>query len=220
MKDGGKNNRPTGVGSGASVQPINNIINQNNLVTPLATDSGSNISHIVDASAKTPAIFTTTGAGVTTPVPTVIEPPPASPYATASDLVAIDNNNGEGEDDDDEIITFALYTNDSYRQQLEQEEADRIRAQEKKDRPAEGRLVDGELRFDDDDEDEKSKERDPNLVEGSYLPEYMQHDFPPEFIGQPIEEIDPNIKDKVSSSLAGDHLVSSCTAISNTGYRP
>ena len=170
--DASKNKRPR-VGGGktsATVQPLN-------LVTPLATDSGSSISTI--GNSVFPVEATT---------PTVIEPPPGSPYTHGQ------NNN---EEDDDDVLNFALYTKESFQEQLDQEEADRIKAQEKKDRPAEGRLVDGELKFDDDDDDPKNKERDPNLVEGSYLPEYMTHDFPSEYVGKPIEEIDPNIRDKV-----------------------
>ena len=191
MKDV-KNSQPPGTICGATVHPINNIINQNNLVTPIATDSGSGVSHVIDISAS-PIIGTT-------PVPTVIEPSLCATYSVNGNITLPDKiDNNSDDDDDDIIVKFAPYSTDSYKRQLEQEKIDRLRAQEKKDRPAEGRLVDGELRFDDDDEDEKSKERDPNLVEGSYLPEYMQHDFPSDYIGKPIEEIDPSIKDKVSN---------------------
>ncbi len=62
----------------------------------------------------------------------------------------------------------------------------------------EGRLVDGELKFGDGtDEDEEAQGRDPSLVEGGYLTQDLADEIPNELLGKPLDEIDPNLHDKV-----------------------
>ena len=62
--------------------------------------------------------------------------------------------------------------------------------------------MDGELKFDDEEEDGPPMERDLSLMEGNSLPEHLAEIFPPEYYTKPIEDIDQYIKAKVSSSFA------------------
>jgi hypothetical protein len=94
------------------------------------------------------------------------------------------------------IPNFKVFTRDSYHRVIKKYETFKRKVQEKKDTPAEGRLVDGELKFGDDEDDEPVPERDPLLLEGNTLPEYLEEYFPPELTGKPLEEIDSYLNDK------------------------
>ena len=96
---------------------------------------------------------------------------------------------------------FRLFTPESYERLIIKEEEDKQKALEKKNRPAEGRLVDGELKFDDEEEDGPPMERDPLFFEGNSLPDHLAEIFPPEYYTKPIEDIDQYIKAKVSNIL-------------------
>jgi hypothetical protein len=100
-------------------------------------------------------------------------------------------------DDEDGESMFRKFTPRSYRKLLKRAEEDKKKTEEKKNEIHEGRLVDGELKFDNTDDDEEKLERDPGLFEGGALPSYLSEDFPTELFRYPLEEIDPAIKDKV-----------------------
>lgn len=90
---------------------------------------------------------------------------------------------------------FRIFTKESL-ERLERDEEERKLKEANKDED-EGRLVDGEIVFD---EDVTAKmDKNPKLADGQSLPENMGR-FPKELLGIPIEEIDPYIKVKVSSS--------------------
>lgn len=95
---------------------------------------------------------------------------------------------------------YRKFTKDSWDRLLIREQEDLKRQAERKDKPSEGKLVDGEIKFDTDENDEDNIERDSELVEGQVLPESRLGEFPDELLGAPIEEIDKYIKDKVSRS--------------------
>lgn len=99
---------------------------------------------------------------------------------------------------------FRVFTTDSYKR-LEREERDRKLKEETNNGEDEGRLVDGEIVFD---EDQSEKlDRDPKLADGQPLPEKLGR-FPKELVGVPLEEIDPYIKVKVRSTLHPWHTKS------------
>ena len=100
------------------------------------------------------------------------------------------------EEETDEDSIFAPFTPQSFENILIREAEDKRKAEEKKNAPQEGRLVDGELKFGDDDEEgdgEPKWDRDPALVEGCVLPESLGK--PPKHLL--LEEIDPVLKEKV-----------------------
>ncbi|VDI64608.1 Hypothetical predicted protein [Mytilus galloprovincialis] len=92
------------------------------------------------------------------------------------------------------------YTPESWKQQVEQAAAAQKKF-EKTGGVAEAHLVDGELKFDDDEEEAK-KDRDPNLVEGNLLPVEYSDVFDNKLLGKPLEEIDKYIKDKTFIAVA------------------
>lgn len=87
---------------------------------------------------------------------------------------------------------FREFNKDSYRRLLEKEHARRIK--EEKNEEEEGRLVDGEIVFEE--SASTKQDRDPKLADGQSLPEKLGR-FPKELLGMPLEEIDPYIKEKV-----------------------
>ncbi|XP_021360506.1 sodium channel protein 1 brain-like isoform X2 [Mizuhopecten yessoensis] len=97
-------------------------------------------------------------------------------------------------------IKFRLYTEDSWGNQLQKEE-DKRKKEEKTGGIAEAHLVDGELKFDDDEEEAK-KESDPKLKEGELLPPDLADVFRTDYYGKPLEEIDRFIKDKTFVAIA------------------
>ena len=126
--------------------------------------------------------------------------PGHTPYLGVLDQVEIQPVPPE-ELEPDEPNPFRLFTPESYERLLIREEEEKRTALEKKNRPAEGRLVDGELKFDDEEEDGPPMERDPMLMEGNSLPEHLAEIFPPEYYTKPIEDVDQYIKAKVSSNF-------------------
>lgn len=92
-------------------------------------------------------------------------------------------------------VPFRVFDKDSFRRLVEKDKARKLREENKEEE--EGRLVDGEIVFDEG--TENKQERDPKLADGMSLPESMGR-FPRELSGVPLEEIDPYIKDKVSLS--------------------
>ena len=87
---------------------------------------------------------------------------------------------------------FRIFDQNSYRRLVEREKSEKLKKENTEEE--EGRLVDGEIVFD---EDTSAKiDRDPKLADGMSLPEKMGR-FPRELLGIPLEEIDPYIKDKV-----------------------
>ncbi|XP_069138424.1 sodium channel protein 1 brain-like isoform X2 [Argopecten irradians] len=97
-------------------------------------------------------------------------------------------------------IKFRLFTDESWTKQLKKEEEKR-KKEEKTGGIAEAHLVDGELRFDDDEEEAK-KECDPKLKEGDLLPPDLGDIFRTDYYGKPLEEIDRFIKDKTFVAIA------------------
>lgn len=87
---------------------------------------------------------------------------------------------------------FRIFDKDSYRRLVEKEKERKLKEDDKEEE--EGRLVDGEIVFDE--EPGNKQDRDPKLADGMALPENMGR-FPKELVGIPLEEIDPYIKDKV-----------------------
>lgn len=92
-------------------------------------------------------------------------------------------------------VKFRLYTTDSWDKQLQKEEEKR-KKEARTGGIAEAHLVDGELKFDDDEEEAK-KESNPKLKEGELLPPDLADVFRTDYYGKPLEEIDRFIKDKV-----------------------
>ncbi|XP_060073623.1 sodium channel protein 1 brain-like [Ylistrum balloti] len=97
-------------------------------------------------------------------------------------------------------LAFRLFTDDSWAKQLQKEE-DKRKKEEKTGGIAEAHLVDGELRFEDDEEEAK-KECDPKLKEGDLLPPDLGDIFRTDYYGKPLEEIDRFIKDKTFIAIA------------------
>ena len=98
------------------------------------------------------------------------------------------------------IDRIKLYTEESWKIQVENEIAAQ-RKFEKTGGVAEAHLVDGELKFDDDEEEAK-RDRDPKLVEGNVLPDELSDIFKSDLYGKPLEEIDKYIKDKTFIAIA------------------
>lgn len=94
---------------------------------------------------------------------------------------------------------FRLYDRRSWDSQV-QKERDAQRKLDKNNGKAVAHLVDGELKFEEDEEESK-KTRDPALQEGNILPDELGDVFQNEYFGKPLEEIDKYIKDKVNVHL-------------------
>ena len=99
-------------------------------------------------------------------------------------------------DDENEQIYFTEYNADSYTKQLENEKKAKEKAEANLKNQGEAHLVDGELRFDSEEDHGPAKKRNPDLIEGNTLPEDCG--MPKELYGKPLEEIDKLITDKVS----------------------
>lgn len=102
-------------------------------------------------------------------------------------------------DEEESKALFRQYVKKSWDDQLHRERE----AQKKLDKnngKAVAHLVDGELKFEEDEEESK-KTRDPALQEGNILPDELGDEFPNELFGKPLEEIDKYIKDKVNVQL-------------------
>ena len=131
--------------------------------------------------------------------------PVAQPVVTITDDTGV-----EGPAPVDTRSVFRPFTRDSYRRLLARE-AEQAKHQVEKipDQFHEGRLVDGQLKFGEQDNEEEKIERDPDLVEGKGIPERLG-ELPPELLGKAIEEIDPHLQDKVSGTQAYDLFYLSC----------
>ncbi|KAK2154498.1 hypothetical protein LSH36_267g03088 [Paralvinella palmiformis] len=139
---------------------------------------------------------------------------------SAADLVS--QSGYPYEDSDEEESLFKAFTTSSYERLLIREKEDRERAEERKNNVNEGRLVDGELKFDDGEEGEDEKaEPDPALKEGGPLPSSLDEEFPKKLLRKPIEEIDPAVRDKVChrSYLTPMNALSPNCANTQTGLR-
>ncbi|XP_065944600.1 sodium channel protein 1 brain isoform X9 [Magallana gigas] len=103
-------------------------------------------------------------------------------------------------DEEEPKDLFRQYVQRSWDEQLHREKE----AQKKLDKnngKAVAHLVDGELKFEEDEEESK-KTRDPALQEGNILPDELGDEFPSELYGKPLEEIDKYIKDKTFVAIA------------------
>lgn len=139
--------------------------------------------------------------------PVVSIPVPTSPRAHQPEVQIFSNDQPVDDvkvfpedivnmEDEEDLPRFRIFTPDSYIRLCQREEEERRKEAERRDQPTEGRLVDGELIFNEEDEGEKI-ENDPDLLEGNALPTHLAEVFPKELFSQPIEEIDEYIKDKV-----------------------
>ncbi|XP_056021116.1 sodium channel protein 1 brain-like isoform X8 [Ostrea edulis] len=95
---------------------------------------------------------------------------------------------------------FRPYDKKSWDNQI-QKDRDAQRKLDKNNGKAVAHLVDGELKFEDD-EEEARKTRDPTLQEGNILPDELSEVFKEELYGKPLEEIDKYIKDKTFVAIA------------------
>lgn len=95
---------------------------------------------------------------------------------------------------------FRPYDKKSWDNQI-QKDRDAQRKLDKNNGKAVAHLVDGELKFEDD-EEEARKTRDPTLQEGNILPDELSEVFKEELYGKPLEEIDKYIKDKVNFQIS------------------
>lgn len=96
------------------------------------------------------------------------------------------------------VARFREFTKESYDRLLEKELERKLKVNVQKEGDSEGRLVDGEIVFDDVEEASAKSIKDPKLADGQPLPEKLGR-FPKELDGVPIEELDPAIEDKVCS---------------------
>ncbi|XP_064620216.1 sodium channel protein 1 brain-like isoform X2 [Lineus longissimus] len=108
------------------------------------------------------------------------------------------NSKKEEEDDEEGLVSYNPFTKESMTKVLLKEEEEKKKALDRLNKPKEGRLVDGELRFDDEDDDgdDVNLDKDPALVEGNVLPEAHYGTCPRDLLGKPLEEIDRFIKDR------------------------
>lgn len=126
------------------------------------------------------------------------------PGGLAGAALALTNKTTKEEPKEDVRSKLNLYTEESFKHQVENELAAQ-RKFEKTGGVAEAHLVDGELKFDDDEEEAK-RDRDPALVEGNVLPLEYEDAYKSEYAGKPLEEIDRYIKDKVCVVTLKDSL--------------
>ncbi|XP_035829755.1 sodium channel protein 1 brain [Aplysia californica] len=93
------------------------------------------------------------------------------------------------------LATFKPFTKMSYQRLVEREQHLKERAAEKAKYAHEAHLVDGELKFGMDDDEEELPPENADLREGCLLTKAYGR-FPLRLLGKPIEEIDPGIQDK------------------------
>lgn len=134
---------------------------------------------------------------------------PAESDETDANPVQKNVSDQDAEDSDTESHTMAIegiynktfrpFTKKSYEKLLRKEQEHKT-AKKKNTDSDEGRLVDGEIVFDNDEDDTPKMTRDPKLVDGQTLPEKLGR-FPKELEGIPLEEIDPYITHKVGGTV-------------------
>lgn len=92
---------------------------------------------------------------------------------------------------------YRLFTEDCWQKILDERRLLKLKELEKHLHIDEGKLVDGELKFDTEMKDE-SPDPDPELLAGNILPEDKFGPFPTQLLGKPVVEIDQNLKGKVN----------------------
>ena len=107
-------------------------------------------------------------------------------------------------DDEEEQVYFTLFNQDSYTKQLENEHKAKEKAEANVRNQGEAHLVDGELKFESEEDHGQHLKRNPDLVEGNVLPEDCG--MPKELHGKPLEEIDKLIPDRVGYFFLLDYL--------------
>ncbi|PAA93724.1 hypothetical protein BOX15_Mlig031959g1 [Macrostomum lignano] len=96
--------------------------------------------------------------------------------------------------DDDDSPEFRLFDRQSFESLLRRELEYQRRVEERRLNAGEGRLVEGEIKFDDDPDAEEDKAKaSPELADGCVLPSRFG-DFPDELLAKPIQEIDRHIR--------------------------
>ena len=122
----------------------------------------------------------------------------------AADQENMEDDSEEKADEEEEAEgIFREFTEQSY-EQLIIKELERLRKEETRHvNKEEAHLVDGEIVFDDVDEEAPKITRDPKLADGQPLPEKLGR-FPRELDGIALEEIDPNIQEKVNNTTLCD----------------
>ena len=136
-----------------------------------------------------------------TPVPSIVGEPDgtsvfgdkAKPYPRTPTPI------GEYQTPEGQVYQFRPFDKEAYQRLLVRQAKLKAAELERKNRVNEGRLVDGELKWDE--EEEEVPTRDLALVEGNNLSDDLDAAFPPELVGKPIDEIDPYLIDKVSVLL-------------------
>lgn len=148
------------------------------------------------------------GAGLAEPVGSSPRPsgagamPNPQPEITINDGEPVDESGEESSEDEDESFgIYKIFTPKSYERLLLQEAEERKRLEDAKNNMQEGRLVDGQLKFgNDDQDDEEKKDKDPWLANGMYLNESEYGSIPPHLCNKPIEEIDKYLKEQVGAA--------------------
>ncbi|KAK3600469.1 hypothetical protein CHS0354_013028 [Potamilus streckersoni] len=105
------------------------------------------------------------------------------------------------EEEEELVIEFIPFTTETWKKQCEDEERNRIKAEERKERAGEAHLIDGELRFETGVDPDADKERNSELKEGCVVPEWVD-EISKELCSVPLQEIDRNIKDKTFVIIA------------------
>ena len=99
------------------------------------------------------------------------------------------------------LATFKAFTKQSMVRLEEREKELDERDLQRQKQAQVAHLVDGELKFGVDEEEDKLPPENPDLREGcAFTKAYGP--FPPRLLGKPIEEIDRGIRDKVSQRLS------------------
>lgn len=94
---------------------------------------------------------------------------------------------------------FRLFTRESYKKLIKRD-LDRKEKQRREPKGDEGKLVDGEIVFNEVEDNLLRVKPDPKLVDGQPLPEKLGR-MPREMEGVALEEIDPNIMEKVCKPM-------------------
>lgn len=99
-------------------------------------------------------------------------------------------------------ISFNLYDQHSWEAQVEEAKEAKEKAKELEKKPQELHLKDGQLKLEDESQEliVHKKKPNPELVEGKVLPSYCDI-VRSDLMGKPLEEIDENLKAKVSRFL-------------------
>lgn len=121
---------------------------------------------------------------------------PVVPEVTITHIDHQEDKTEQHEEESSEGVhkTFRPFTKESY-ERLVQADIQKRFKENKKANGDEGRLVDGEIVFDEV-EDDLVKKCDPKLADSQPLPEKLGR-IPKDLEGIALEEIDPHIKDKV-----------------------